>query len=173
MDAKNKIFTVIGSIALIAATATGGYLLLTAPTSNTIATSSKTQAVTQSTAESATNTPSTSTGESTGAADATTTSSYKDGTYTATASYSVPHGEQNSIAAEVTVAAGKIVSVKTTDNYSDHESAMYISGFESSVNSSASGQSLATYSPSRIGGASLTTAAFDDALDTIRSQAMA
>ena len=50
---------------------------------------------------------------------------------------------------------------------------MYISGFESSVNSSASGQSLATYSPSRIGGASLTTAAFDDALDTIRSQAMA
>ena len=173
MDAKNKIFTVIGSIALIAATATGGYLLLTAPTSNTIATSSKAQAVTQSTAESATNTPSTSTGESTGAADATTTSSYKDGTYTATASYSVPHGEQNSIAAEVTVAAGKIVSVKTTDNYSDHESAMYISGFESSVNSSASGQSLATYSPSRIGGASLTTAAFDDALDTIRSQAMA
>ena len=173
MDAKNKIFTVIGSIALIAATATGGYLLLTAPTSNTVATSSNTQAVTQSTAESATNTPSTSTSESTGAADATTTSSYKDGTYTATASYSVPHGEQNSIAAEVTVADGKIVSVKTTDNYSDHESAMYISGFESSVNSSASGQSLATYSPSRIGGASLTTAAFDDALDTIRSQAMA
>lgn len=173
MDAKNKIFTVIGSLALIAATATGGYLLLTAPISNTIATSSKTQAVTQPTSESATNTQFTSTSESTGAADAKTTSSYKDGTYTATASYSVPHGEQNSIAAEVTVAGGKIVSVKTTDNYSDHESAMYISGFESSVNSSASGQLLATYSPSRIGGASLTTAAFDDALDTIRSQAMA
>ena len=173
MDAKNKIFTVIGSIALIAATATGGYLIFTAPTSNTIATSSKTQAVTQSTADSATNSTPTSTSESTGAAGATTTSSYKDGTYTATASYSVPRGEQNSIAAEVTVADGKIVSVKTTDNYSDHESAMYISGFESSVNSSASGQSLATYSPSRIGGASLTTAAFGDALDTIRSQAMA
>lgn len=173
MDAKNKIFTVIGSIALITATATGGYLILTAPTSNTIATSSMTQAVTQSTAESATNTPSTSTSESTSGADATITSSYKDGTYTATASYSVPHGEQNSIAAEVTVADGKIVSVKTTDNYSDHESAMYISGFESGVNSSASGQLLATYSPSRIGGASLTTAAFGDALDMIRSQAMA
>ena len=103
MDAKNKVFTVIGSIALIAATATGGYLLLTAPTSNTVATSSKTQAVTRSPAETATNSTSTSTSESTGATAATTTSSYKDGTYSATASYDVPHGEHNSTTRQAAV----------------------------------------------------------------------
>jgi len=48
---------------------------------------------------------------------------------------------------------------------------MYISRLESALKDTVPGQDLASLSPSRIGGASLTTYAFDQVLDTIRSQA--
>lgn len=104
---------------------------------------------------------------------ATSMSAYKDGTYTNTVSYNVPHGASNSIAVTLVVSGGKISSVKTNSNYSDGQSSYYISSFESSVSSDASGQPLSSYSPSQIGGASLTTYAFSNAIDNIRSQAAA
>lgn len=171
MDTKNKIFTIIGSIALVATATVGGYTLFaTKDTAATpVATSSSVASTSQGTASTAdttaTATSSTSSTSSTG--------SYKDGTYTAVTSYSVPKGAQNSITATVTIVGGNITTVKTSNNYSDHESGMYVADFDSSVSSDASGQSIASYSPSRIGGASLTTMAFSDALDTIRNQAKA
>lgn len=68
---------------------------------------------------------------------------------------------------------GKITAVTTKNSYSDHESGRYVDSFESSFSSDATGESLASYSPSRIGGASLTTHAFADVLDQIRSDAAA
>ena len=59
----------------------------------------------------------------------------------------------------------------TNDAYSDSESAMYVGSFESSVSRDAAGQSIASYRPSRIGGASRTTNAFDQALADIATQA--
>lgn len=73
----------------------------------------------------------------------------------------------------MTVSGGKITAVTTDDSYSDHESAMYIDSFESSVSSTAVGTSLADASFSRIGGASLTTEGFNSVLDEIRTQATA
>lgn len=48
---------------------------------------------------------------------------------------------------------------------------MYIQDFESALNSAVVGQNLSGASFSRIGGASLTTSAFNDALDQIMTQA--
>lgn len=172
MDTKNKIFVVIGSIALMAATGYGAVALvsggdrsLTATATSSSTTSSNTSSNTQTTPT--TPTPSSSTG------DSTSTTSYKDGTYTASSSYSVPHGGQNSIKATITISGGKITAASATNSYTDRESGMYIDSFNSDVSSDATGQSLASYSPSRIGGASLTTYAFSNAIDTIRSQAKA
>lgn len=176
MDTKNKIFTIIGSIALVATATVGGYTLFaTKDTAATPVTTSSSLASTASTAASAS--PSTSSAATPAASTTSTTTSttggYKDGTYTASSSYTVPHGAQNSISATITISGGTITSVKASDNYSDGESGRYVSSFESGVSSDANGQSIASYSPSRIGGASLTTSAFSDVIDTIRSQAKA
>ncbi len=171
MDTKNKVFVVIGSIALIATTTIGGYTLFA--TKDDTTTFSGSSSLSAASTQNLTQTTASSTATVSDSTSSAASSSYNDGTYTASMSYSVPHGAQNSISATVVISGGKITSVKTTDNYSDRKSAIYISDFESGVNSDASDQSLAGYTPSRIGGASLTTNAFASVLDTIRSQATA
>lgn len=172
MDTKNKVFVVVGSVALIAAAGIGGgYLFLNKSNSDMgsdAATTSSSTAVDTAPSKTATSSDTSSTGTSSASAN-----NYKDGTYTATSTYHVPHGGSNTIAATVTVSGGKITSVSTKDSYTDRESSMWIGDFESSVSSDANGQGLASYSPSRIGGASLTTAAFSDAIDQIRTKASA
>lgn len=98
---------------------------------------------------------------------------YKDGTYTAAVSYRVPHGNQNMLSATVTVKNGMITAAQTKDSYTDHESAEYIDMFEQSLTSEVVGKPLDGFSASRIGGASLTTAAFTNALATIQQHAKA
>lgn len=167
MDTKNKVFVVIGSVALLASATMGGYSLFATAddtSASTVGTSS--QVATTST----TATPSTAAATSTSTGTS-SSSSYKDGTYSATVSYSVPHGATNSLKATVTIASGKITAVSTDDSYSDHESGMYIQDFESALESAVVGSDASSASFSHIGGASLTTDAFSNALDTILSQA--
>ena len=174
MDTKNKVFVVIGSVALIASAAIGGYSLF-ATQDNTAASTTGTSSqvsTTTSTPSSPASTTNTTTASSS-ATDSTSSGSYKDGTYNATVSYSVPHGATNSLKATVTVSNGSITAVSTDDSYSDHESGQWISEFESSLSSSVVGTNLASASFSRIGGASLTTDAFNNALEQIISQATA
>lgn len=174
MDTKNKIFTVVGSVALLAVSVVGGYALFSDKANTTtasVATSSASTNTSSSSSVAAVSTTPASEENSTAAAK--TTTSYKDGTYTATVRYNVPHGAQNQIAVTLTVAGSKITAVKTSDNYTDRESGMYVNSFESSVSSDATGQPIASYSPSRVGGASLTTMAFSDAIDQIRTAASA
>ncbi len=102
-----------------------------------------------------------------------TTSSLKDGTYSATTEYSVPHGNSNTLTTKITISNGKINDVSTNDQYSDRESGIYIDDFESSLKSSVVGKSLDNISSSRIGGASLTSDAFYETLDTIATNAKA
>ena len=175
MDTKNKVFVVIGSVALLATAGLGGAFLFADKSTSASTTGTASSSTTSSTTSNApTNTSNaTTTTADTSTTSSSSTSSYKDGTYTASTSYSVPHGATNSLSATVAISGGKITSVTTNDNYTDHESAMYISDFESSVSSEASGTSLADASFSRIGGASLTTEAFNTVLDTVRSQATA
>lgn len=159
MDNRNKIFAVVGTIAVLATAGVIGIGLFIRPDTNTNTSSSSATTTSNSTTSANTSTSS--------------SSSYKDGSYTATVSYMVPHGNQNTLKATVVVSGGKITSVSTTDDYSDRESSMYVNSFENGVSSDATGQSLGSYNPSQIGGASLTTAAFNDAISQIRTQAQA
>lgn len=167
MNQRDKVFMTFGAVALIAAAGVGGYMIFKPASESATPT-----VATSRTVSGSTDSVSSSTNSSTTVANS-TSASYKDGTYTATTSYMMPHGATNSLQATVVVLSGKITSVKTNDTYSDRESAEWISEFEAAVSSDANGQSLADYSPSRVGGASLTTSAFDDVLDTIRSNAKA
>jgi uncharacterized protein with FMN-binding domain len=167
MKPTQKLFTVIGSVAVVAAAGWTGYALFATPnTSSNVATQAATSSNSSATDTTVSQNETTSTTTSSGA-----TGSYKDGTYTASTSYMVPHGGQNSLSATITVAGGSITAVTVNDNYSDRESGMYVSDFESAISSSVKGQSLANVSVSRVGGASLTSEAFNSVLDTIRSDA--
>lgn len=169
MDTRNKIFAVVGTVAILATAGTVGALLFTQQdtTSTSGITTSQNTTSSSSSGSSSTNSSSSS-GTST-----TTTGSYKDGTYTASQSYFVPHGGQNTVKATITISSGKISAVTVNDDYSDGESSMYIQDFESSVSGAIVGQSMGSTPFSRIGGASLTSSAFYDALDTIATQAKA
>lgn len=101
------------------------------------------------------------------------TNGYKDGTYTATASYYVPHG-QNNISVEIVIKDGVVSSVTPTHDYQDHESQMYVSNFDDYISGKVVGKNIsALTSLSRVGGASLTTEGFDQAIQTIAAQAKA
>ena len=97
-------------------------------------------------------------------------SSYKDGTYTKSINYRVPNGT-NSLTVTMVIKNGLVDSVKTSSNYADYESQYYISGFENSINTSVKGKQLSSLSIGRIGGASLTSNAFNSAIKSIRTDA--
>ncbi len=155
MTTKDSLFLGIGTIAIIASAGVVGVKVFS---SNESASSST---VTTNSVQSA---------SSSNTIASTSSTTYTDGTYSASSSYYVPHGT-NSISATVTIKNNIITAVSTSDQYSDRESGMYIDSFKSYLDSSANGQSLDSYSPSRIGGASLTTQAFTDVLDQIRTDA--
>jgi uncharacterized protein with FMN-binding domain len=166
MDTKRKFFVVIGTVAVLGAAVAGGSALFFSgnepATSGIASNNSSTQSSSSSSGSTATTTPSTNSSQT-----------YKDGTYTANTTYGVPHGGENSITTELTIKNGKITAVKASDNYTDYESQQYVDSFEQALSSAVVGQSLADVSPSYIGGASLTTVAFDETLDTIRNDAQA
>ena len=175
MKQQDKVFMVVGGLAvLVTAGITGLYLFnndgdeaITTATSTPSSSTSQdaTASSTSSTAATTTDTTSTSTTTS-------TSSSYKDGSYTAKTTYYVPHGT-NTISATITVASGKVTAVKVNNDYTDNESGMYIDSFENSIQSAVVGKSIDGLSLSRVGGASLTTEAFDQVLATIQNEAKA
>ncbi|MFZ1812174.1 MAG: hypothetical protein WAU02_01445 [Candidatus Saccharimonadales bacterium] len=166
MNNSQKIFTMIGAVAVIGVSGWVGYALFATPQSavNSVTKSSSSSSQSASVTNSSTATSNTTN-------SSTANSAYKDGTFTANTSYRVPHGGQNSISATVTVSGGKIADVSVSDDYGDGESGMYVSGFESEVKSAVVGQSLGDVSVSRIGGASLTSEAFGAVLDIIKTNA--
>lgn len=166
MDTRNKIFAVVGTVAILGTAGVVGALLFTQQDTTSDTTATTTSQNSSPSSSSSTDSSSSSTGT-------TTAGSYKDGTYTTTQSYAVPHGDSNSLTVTVTIASGKITAVTIDDTYNDHDSAEYVSSFESSVKGVIVGQSIGSTSPSRIGGASLTSSAFYDALDTIATEAKA
>lgn len=100
----------------------------------------------------------------------TTSSTYSDGQYSSDINYSVP-GSQNTISVTLTINSDTITDITVNDSYSDRESDRYITGFESSIESKVVGKKISNISLSRVGGASLTTNAFNRALNNIKNQA--
>lgn len=175
MKQQDKVFmTVGGGVVTALAVATGIYLFGGNETTGTLAQSATASSANSEATASTSDASSAATSETTDDSTSTTSSSssYKDGTYSASVNYYVPHGT-NSLTAKITVKDGKVTALSTDHEYADHESGMYVDSFESAIKSAVVGQDVGSLSLSRVGGATLTTQAFDDALTTIRNDAKA
>ena len=163
MKPQDKVLVILGSAAIIATAGFGGYALFTGGDTTKTSAATSAKSVASSTPSATTTvTPTTS-----------ATSSYADGTYVASVNYYVPDDGRNTLRATVTISNGAISSVATDNTYRDRKSRQYVDGFESGITSAAVDRPVADFSVGRVGGASLTSSAFNDALDTIRNEAKA
>jgi uncharacterized protein with FMN-binding domain len=99
-------------------------------------------------------------------------STYKDGEYTASGQYQSPNGTE-SITVDLTIADDKVTAVTVTGTPSGPDATNYQSQFESNIASIVVGQDISTLSVSKVAGSSLTSAGFNAAVDSIKSQAAA
>lgn len=169
---------IVGALAIAIIISAAAYVVTQNSSNSTTSVAANTQTATKETTSQTTD-AATSTANSSQAADTTTTTNstsstggYNDGTYAASADYSVPHGN-NSIKVSLTVKNGVVASVSSSHDYADHESGMYVDWFDAAIDNFVVGKSLGDISLNRVGGASLTTYGFDDALATIANQAKA
>ena len=103
---------------------------------------------------------------------ATDTSTYKDGTYSATGSYSSPGGRE-SIDLTVTIKDGVIVSTSLKANATNGDAKDYQADFGSAYTDLVVGKNVDRVSLSRVAGSSLTSNGFNAALDQIKTDAKA
>ncbi len=95
---------------------------------------------------------------------------YNDGSYTTEVVYSVPDGF-NRLKLSVKLENGKIVDANVTQSDIDEESRKYDRRFQSAYKSFLLGQEIDSLKLDIVSGASLTSGAFNDALEKIRQQA--
>ena len=96
---------------------------------------------------------------------------FKDGTYSATGSYSTPDGSE-SITVKATIKNNNIEDVIVTSNAKDRESQQYNRLFISGIKGVVVGKPITTkFAPRNVNGASLTINGFDKAISNIRTQA--
>ncbi|MET0734354.1 MAG: hypothetical protein ABWY55_01720 [Microbacterium sp.] len=102
--------------------------------------------------------------------DTGTTSSYADGTYTADGSYQTPESVET-IAVTVTLADGVITDVEVVGDPQKPESEQYQGKFIGGISDEVVGKSIDEISVSRVAGSSLTSGGFNEAIETIKSDA--
>jgi uncharacterized protein with FMN-binding domain len=95
---------------------------------------------------------------------------YKDGTYTATGSYSSPGGTE-SIKVTLTIANDTVTAASVTGDAKDSDSKEYQDMFIRNYKDQVVGRSVDSISLSRVSGSSLTSDGFNDALKQIKSAA--
>jgi uncharacterized protein with FMN-binding domain len=162
MNSSNKYTPrILGALAIAVVAGVGGYLLLTGSGTSNISTSSTTPMTTSSSQ------PASSAGSSA------TASTFKDGTYNTSTNYQVPHGASNGLKVTLTIQGNKITAVQTTNDISDNQSQYYVDGFNAEISSAVVGTDLSSAYAGRVGGASLTSNAFNNALITIVKDAKA
>jgi uncharacterized protein with FMN-binding domain len=96
---------------------------------------------------------------------------YKDGTYEATESYTVPKGFTNDINVKLTVQDGKVVAVVTSHATQERESDIYVADFDKQITSAVVGKTLDETLIDKLSGASLTSTGFNQAIEQIKTQA--
>lgn len=96
--------------------------------------------------------------------------SYKNGTYSVTVDYSTPDGIEK-IGVSLTVQDNMVVGSQFTDLAKDRKSQQYNRLFAQNYVSQVNGKPLDSIMLSNVFGASLTTQAFNKAVDQIRMQA--
>lgn len=121
-------------------------------------------------------TPDTSSTNSSGAtssvSSSTASGTYKDGTYTATSSYRVPHGSE-SIQVSLTLKDGVVASSSVQNSESNFDSVQFQEEFAAAYKSYVVGKKISGLQLGVVSGASDTTQGFNEALSQIASQAQA
>lgn len=97
-------------------------------------------------------------------------STYADGTYTAEGSYATPESVET-IAVTVTLQDDIITAVDVTGDPQKRESEEYQSRFIGGIADVVVGQDIDQISVSRVAGSSLTSGGFNQAIETIKSEA--
>lgn len=116
---------------------------------------------------------STSPSTSTEATAESSTAAYKSGTYTATGSYQTPGGRE-SIGVTVTLSSdGTITDASVSQQGQRGESQEYQAKFASGFKSLVVGKKIDSVSLTRVAGSSLTPNGFNNAINSIESQAQA
>lgn len=91
--------------------------------------------------------------------------------YSATAQYLTPAREPHDVTVDLTVTDGTVTDVNVLYNGSKDYANQHQESFDAEIADAVVGVSLADVSADRIGGASLTSGAFNDAIEDIRSEA--
>lgn len=100
----------------------------------------------------------------------TPTTKFKNGTYTASASYDVPR-HTNGIKVTISVSNDVITAVSATYSYDGDESVRYINGFDSGLAGAVVGKKLDAAQVGHINGSSDTSEGYNEALSVIINQA--
>ena len=166
-----KSSTIITSI--VAVLAVGAIAVFTLMGKGTTSTTDNSAEATQE----LTTTPS-DTATTTGVADMTTgttqtqSSDYKDGTYTASATYRTPESTEP-ITVTLTLASDVVTDVSFTSNPQAPETHQYQSQFASGYKQFVVGKNIDDIQISRVSGSSLTSMGFKAALEKIKAEAKA
>lgn len=98
------------------------------------------------------------------------TGEYKDGTYEAEGSYQSPAGEET-VGVSLTLADGKVSAVTVTPQATDSNSVRFQGEFKDGISSEIVGKDLAEIEVSKVAGSSLTSGGFNQAVETIKTEA--
>ncbi len=98
-------------------------------------------------------------------------STFKNGTYNSTVTYEFPHGGHSIVKVTAIIQNDIVTSVSDEYTPGDDESAQYMNWFDQAYKEGVVGKKINDIALSRVGGASLTTVAFMEALTNIASEA--
>lgn len=100
-----------------------------------------------------------------------TSAEYADGTYTATGAYISPAGPSE-VSVEITLKNDTVASVTVTPLQTDPTAKGFQTKFAKGIADVIVGQDIDTLKVSRVGGSSLTSGGFNDALAQIKAEAL-
>lgn len=154
---KSNTAVIVASVVVLAVVAFGAYYSMKKPTSSV-------EVTTQPQAQETTGTPTA----------APVVAGYKDGSYTASASYAIPEdGKTESISVTLTLKDGVVTESVLTQNAADKTSKMYQSMFADEYKPMVVGKKIDEVKLDKVSGSSLTPMGFNQAVETIKTQAKA
>ncbi|MGB3909167.1 MAG: hypothetical protein WBL06_01690 [Pseudolysinimonas sp.] len=111
------------------------------------------------------------TGDESGATvDSETSAEYADGTYTAEGDYVSPAGPSK-VSVEITLAGDIVTGVTVTPESTDSTARGFQTQFADGIGAVVEGEDIDTLAVSRVGGSSLTSGGFKDAIEKIKAEA--
>lgn len=103
--------------------------------------------------------------------DVDTSAEYADGTYTADGDYISPAGPSQ-ITVEITLEGDTVSAIEVTPHATEGNSVRFQGEFVDGISAVVVGQDIDTLAVSRVGGSSLTSGGFDDAISKIKAEAL-